>query len=315
MGACPESRERAESPEEMLRSLREQTRRWRQHERLRPRLSSGSATLDAWLGGGWPLGKVAELLGPRSAGRTTAAVATVAAATARGEVVAWVDVADALDPASLAAAGVGLGRVLWVRPATREEAVRAAELALEAGGFTVVVVDLAAARPGGGEVEGDRVEGGSDRWSATGEQRSGHPSDHPSPAAGRRRAGQGALALRLARAAERARCVVLVLAERPWVGGLAGVTVHLQRGGARWLGGARNGPRWFAGVALVPARPAGQEARDSGQEEAGGRGQAAVIGGGWPVAGARRLRPPASPLSSGPRATADRRAGGWEGEP
>ncbi|MGV8038771.1 MAG: hypothetical protein AB2L07_01340 [Thermoanaerobaculaceae bacterium] len=301
MGACPESQRWTESPEEVLRSLREQTRRWRQQELLRPCLSSGSTALDAWLGGGWPLGKVAELVGRHCAGRTTAAVATVAAATARGEVVAWIDAADALDPASLAAAGVDLERVLWVRPATPEQAVRAAELVLEAGGFTVVVVDLVPGRPARHEAEGNRQEEAGERmgWGSGGGQGVdglveglGSGVRGPGPALdsrlstlGSRRGGRGALALRLARVVERARVVALVLAERPWAGGLAGVTVHLQRGAARWLGGARNGPRWLAGMALVPGRPAGHEARGNRQEEAGERGQEVVVGGRWSVNG------------------------------
>lgn len=251
MGACPESRERTESPAEVLRALREQTRRWRQQEQLRPRLSSGLPALDTWLEGGWPVGKVAELVGDPSAGRTTAAAATVAAATRRGEVAAWIDTADALDPASLAAAGADLRRVLWVRSATPEQAVRAAELVLEAGGFTVVVMDLARIWPQG---SGEQTGGGV-RWSVVGEQRFDHSSVYRSPTTHHRRGGWRALVLRLVRAVEGARVVALVLAEQPWTGGLAGVTVHLQRGGARWLGGARHGPKWFVGV---PLRPVGQ---------------------------------------------------------
>jgi hypothetical protein len=200
-----------------LESLREASERWVRRERARPRLSSGVAALDALLGGGWPQGKVGELAGPDSSGRSGVAVATVAAATARGEVVAWFDATDTLDPASAAAAGADLGRVLWVRPRGVEEAVRAAELVLEVGGFTVVVLDFG----------------------------SGVPS-----AQGRGGKGRGALRLRLARAVERAGAVALVLAERPWVGTLAGVTVALGRGEARWGEGASGEPRWLAGIAL-----------------------------------------------------------------
>jgi hypothetical protein len=145
------------------------------------------------------------------------AIATVAAATVRGEVVAWLDAADVLDPASVAAVGVDLRRVLWVRPRGVEEAVRAAELVLEVGGFTVVVLDF------GSGVSSAQGRGGK---------------------------GRGALRLRLARAVERAGAVALVLAERPWVGTLAGVTVVLGRGGVRWGEGADGEPRWLAGIAL-----------------------------------------------------------------
>ena len=200
-----------------LEGLREASERWVRRERARPRLTSGVAALDTLLGGGWPQGKVGELAGPDSSGRSGVAIATVAAATVRDEVVAWLDAADALDPASVAAVGVDLRRVLWVRPRGVEEAVRAAELVLEVGGFTVVVLDF-----------GSGV----------------------SSAQGRGDKGRGALRLRLARAVERAGAVALVLAERPWVGTLAGVTVVLGRGGVRWGEGADGEPRWLAGIAL-----------------------------------------------------------------
>lgn len=200
-----------------LESLREASDRWVRRERARPRLTSGVVRLDALLGGGWPQGKVGELAGPDSSGRSGVAVATVAAATTRGEVVAWLDAADALDPCSAAAAGVDLGRVLWVRPQGVEETVRAAELVLEAGGFAVVILDF------GSGVPSAQRHGGK---------------------------GRGALNLRLARAVERAGAVALVLAARPWVGTLAGVTVVLGRGEVHWGEGTGGGPRWLAGIAL-----------------------------------------------------------------
>ena len=198
-----------------LAGLRQASQRWLQRERLRLRLATGVAALDALLEGGWPQGKVSELLGTASLGRLAAAVATTAAATGRGEVTAWIDPDDAFDPASAAAAGVELERVLWVRPRGVGEAVRAAELVLATGGFAVVVLDLGAAAAG--------------------------------PREG---AGRSALPLRLARAVERAGAVVLVLAQRPWAGALAGVTVALARGEARW--GGEGGPRWLAGLAVQP---------------------------------------------------------------
>ncbi len=199
-----------------LEGLRQASERWVRRERARSRLVSGVATLDELLGGGWPQGKVGELVGPASSGRSAVAVATVAAAAARGEVTAWLDAADAFDPASAAAAGVDLDRLLWVRPRNAGETVRAAELVLETGGFTVVVLDLGVvARSVAGEA----------------------------------RERRGALRMRLARAVERAGAVALVLAERPWAGTLAGATVVMARGEARW-GGARGGPRWLEGLAL-----------------------------------------------------------------
>src|SRR5690349_50872 len=76
---------------------------------------SGVTELDAVLGGGFPRGSLVELCGPASSGRTSLAFSLLAQATDRQEACAFVDVSDSLDPMSLAAAGVELPRVLWVR--------------------------------------------------------------------------------------------------------------------------------------------------------------------------------------------------------
>src|SRR3989441_12942302 len=77
--------------------------------------SSGVTELDALLGGGFPRGSLVELCGPASSGRTSLAFSLLAQATERQEACAFVDVSDSLDPVSLAAAGVELPRVLWIR--------------------------------------------------------------------------------------------------------------------------------------------------------------------------------------------------------
>src|SRR5216684_2668277 len=74
-----------------------------------------AAALDARLGGGFPRGQLSEIVGPRSSGRTSLLLQMLAAATARGELVALVDALDMLDVESAAAAGVDLDRLLWVR--------------------------------------------------------------------------------------------------------------------------------------------------------------------------------------------------------
>src|ERR1700746_1510681 len=76
---------------------------------------SGITELDAVLGGGFPRGSLVELCGPASSGRTSLAFSLLAEATERQQACAFVDVADSLDPLSLAAAGVDLPRLLWIR--------------------------------------------------------------------------------------------------------------------------------------------------------------------------------------------------------
>jgi recombination protein RecA len=76
---------------------------------------SGVRELDAVLGGGVPRGSLVELCGPASSGRTSLAFSLLAQATERQEACAFVDVSDSLDPVSLAAAGVELPRLLWIR--------------------------------------------------------------------------------------------------------------------------------------------------------------------------------------------------------
>jgi hypothetical protein len=125
----------------------------------RPGVRTGLAGLDAALGGGWRLGEISEVVGARSTGRTSVLIATIAAATARGDLVGLVDAWDRFDPVSAAASGVDLDRVLWVRGATltvelarpgvlqqaAQRAVRAFDLIIRSGGFGVVVLDVAGA--------------------------------------------------------------------------------------------------------------------------------------------------------------------------
>jgi recombination protein RecA len=82
---------------------------------------SGVIELDAVLGGGFPRGSLVELCGPASSGRTSLAFSLLAQATERQEACAFVDVSDSLDPISLAAAGVELPRLLWIRCGETED--------------------------------------------------------------------------------------------------------------------------------------------------------------------------------------------------
>lgn len=80
-----------------------------------PVVPSGIESLDAVLRGGFPIGAVSEITGPECSGRTSLAHSFVAQVIAGGKVAAWIDVSDTFDPASAAAAGIDLRRLLWVR--------------------------------------------------------------------------------------------------------------------------------------------------------------------------------------------------------
>jgi len=111
------------------------------------RISSGDPALDELSGGGFPRGRLSEISGPLSSGRTSLAWSLLAAATARGEVAALVDPSDRFDPARGAASGIRLERLLWVRPRRMVDALAASEILLAARGFAVVVLDLADGMP------------------------------------------------------------------------------------------------------------------------------------------------------------------------
>ena len=91
-------------------------------------------------------GRLIELAGERSSGKTALAYRMAAGATACGELVGWVDLPDALDPRFLQRARVRLEDVLWVRPPDLQAALRSAELLIKTG-FALVVLDLEGARP------------------------------------------------------------------------------------------------------------------------------------------------------------------------
>ena len=85
---------------------------------VRETVPTGIDALDALLHGGLPIGALAELVGPECSGRTTAALSFLSRITAEGNVCAWIDVSDVLDPETAAANGVDLERLLWVRCAS-----------------------------------------------------------------------------------------------------------------------------------------------------------------------------------------------------
>ena len=91
-------------------------------ERTQPKQTPcGIAAIDTLLHGGMPAGALTEFVGEEGSGRTTVTLAYVAALTKSGNVCAWIDVADALDPETVAANGVDLERLLWVRCGSRQQ--------------------------------------------------------------------------------------------------------------------------------------------------------------------------------------------------
>ena len=112
--------------------------------RTRPRVvPTGIAPLDRTLDGGLPRGRISELSGARSSGRMAVTLHLLAHASAAGEPVALIVVADALEPEDLSADE--RERLLWVRPADLHAALRCADLILDGGGFALVALYLVGA--------------------------------------------------------------------------------------------------------------------------------------------------------------------------
>jgi hypothetical protein len=129
-----------DDPVARLRSGRELARRRGERPPAEP-LPTGLAALDRLLDGGLPRGRLVELVGRRSSGRFATVLATLAAATTRGQAAALVDLDSGLEPVTVAAAGASLERLLWVRPESLRQAALVTEMLL-ATGFPLVVLDL-----------------------------------------------------------------------------------------------------------------------------------------------------------------------------
>ncbi len=112
------------------------------------RIPTGIPAIDTLASGGIPRGALTEIYGPPSSGRTSLLFSTLARVTANQEYCALIDTSDAFDPASAAEAGVHLSRVLWIRcGGNAEHALKAADLIVQAGGFGLIVMDLADTPP------------------------------------------------------------------------------------------------------------------------------------------------------------------------
>jgi hypothetical protein len=223
------------SPEQ-LQQLLEFPGVFKGHELTRKdrRLSCGISSIDA-LVGGIARGRISEITGPISSGKTTIAASFASATSRRGEVVGWVDVPGSFDPRSLEAAGADLARILWVsfnkRPPSRSTSMdsvrgafiskererrnelKAAELLLEAGGFGLVVIDFGAMR---------------------------FPLSQSA-------------SLRLARAAERSGAAVLALAGNRICGTFAALTLSMSKLRASFNRLGKDAPALFDGMRIEAA--------------------------------------------------------------
>jgi len=119
-------------------------------------VSTGSIALDLALGvGGLPRGRVVEIYGPESSGKTTLALHVIAEAQKAGGTAAFIDVEHALDPTYAAALGVDLDHLLVSQPDTGEQALDIAEMLVRSNAVDVVVLDSVAALVTKAELEGD----------------------------------------------------------------------------------------------------------------------------------------------------------------
>jgi recombination protein RecA len=119
-------------------------------------ISSGSISLDNALGvGGFPRGRIVEIFGPESSGKTTVALQVVAEAQKAGGMAAFIDVEHALDPIYARKLGVNLNDLLISQPDTGEQALEITDTLVRSGAVDVLVIDSVAALTPRAEIEGE----------------------------------------------------------------------------------------------------------------------------------------------------------------
>jgi recombination protein RecA len=121
-----------------------------------PGISTGALSLDLALGGkGFPRGRIIEIYGPESSGKTTIALHAVANAQKQGGVAAFIDAEHALDPSWAKRIGVDLEALLVSQPSHGEEALKIAEMLVKSNAVDIIVIDSVAALVPKNEVEGE----------------------------------------------------------------------------------------------------------------------------------------------------------------
>lgn len=118
-------------------------------------ISTGALTLDLALGGGIPKGRVIEIYGPESSGKTTLALHALAEVQRSGGIAAFVDAEHALDPTYAAALGVDVENLLVAQPDTGESALEIVDQLVRSAAVDVIVIDSVAALVPRAEIEGD----------------------------------------------------------------------------------------------------------------------------------------------------------------
>jgi recombination protein RecA len=119
-------------------------------------IPTGSIALDVALGiGGLPRGRVVEIYGPESSGKTTVALHAVASAQAAGGIVAFIDAEHALDPDYAQALGVDTDALLVSQPDSGEQALEIADMLIRSGALDLIVIDSVAALVPRAEIEGE----------------------------------------------------------------------------------------------------------------------------------------------------------------
>jgi recombination protein RecA len=121
-----------------------------------PVIPTGSIALDAALGvGGYPVGRVIEIYGPESSGKTTLTLEAIAEAQKTGKTCAFIDAEHALDPTYAEALGVNVDELLVSQPDTGEQALEIADMLIRSGAVGLVVIDSVAALTPKAEIEGE----------------------------------------------------------------------------------------------------------------------------------------------------------------
>lgn len=121
-----------------------------------PAISTGSLGLDVALGiGGLPKGRICEIYGPESSGKTTLTLQVIAEAQRKGDTCAFIDAEHALDPIYAAKLGVNVDDLIISQPDTGEQALEVADMLVRSGAIDVLVVDSVAALTPKAEIEGE----------------------------------------------------------------------------------------------------------------------------------------------------------------